>query len=77
MKYADKMNKVFEKKHIQRICPICKYPHLEVVEGMYFVPMIDPVENKVSKEQGMMLLPVLCKNCKFVMWFNQTSVHEE
>ncbi len=77
LKYADKMNKTFDTKHIQKICPICKYPHLEVIEAMYFVPMIDPMTNKVLQDQGMMCLPMLCKNCKFVLWFNQTSVHEE
>lgn len=77
MKYAKKMNKVFEEKHIQRICPICKYPHLEVVEAMYMVSMVDPMQNRPLKEEGMLLLPMLCKNCKFVMWFNQTILHEE
>lgn len=74
MNYADKMNKVFAEKRIQRKCPVCQYPELDVINDMYHVSLVSPITNDIMQNEGLLLLPVVCKNCQFVLWFNHSIV---
>lgn len=74
IKYAEKIDGILDKKNINKICPICN-GNLEAVEALYMLTMVDPIKNTKTNE-GLLIVPLLCKNCRHVALFDN-SIFEE